>query len=130
MSLDGGNAPSSRLTDVWRVCLGRPTRIKGSARDAVEKLHEERPRVVMLAGDNLTTALAVARRLGLADVRAEVLPDQKKGRVAIRPPGIVDPAGCLVISRLLPTPGPWRRSPGRGAGMPATSASRYPGARH
>src|SRR5207248_8434834 len=39
-------------------------------------------RVVMLTGDNRTAAEAVARRLGIADVAAEVLPDQKSEVVA------------------------------------------------
>jgi Cu+-exporting ATPase len=38
-------------------------------------------RVVMLTGDNRTTAQAVARRLGIAEVEAEVLPDQKNAVV-------------------------------------------------
>jgi Cu+-exporting ATPase len=38
-------------------------------------------RVVMLTGDNRTTAQAVARRLGIAEVEAEVLPDQKNAIV-------------------------------------------------
>jgi Cu+-exporting ATPase len=51
--------------------------IKDSTPAAVEGLHRERLRVVMLTGDNRTTALAVANRLGLDEVRADVLPDQK-----------------------------------------------------
>ena len=39
-------------------------------------------RVVMLTGDNRTTALAVANRLGIDEVEAEVLPDQKSAVVA------------------------------------------------
>jgi Cu+-exporting ATPase len=40
-------------------------------------LHSEGVRIVMLTGDNRTTAEAVARRLGIDDVEAEVLPAQK-----------------------------------------------------
>ena len=41
-------------------------------------LHDEGLRIIMLTGDNRTTAEAVARRLGLDDVRADVLPAQKR----------------------------------------------------
>jgi Cu+-exporting ATPase len=41
-------------------------------------LHREGLRIVMLTGDNKTTAEAVARKLGLDDVRADVLPAQKR----------------------------------------------------
>jgi Cu+-exporting ATPase len=57
--------------------LGLADPIKESAAAAVKSLHEEGVRVVMLTGDSRTTALAVARRLGLDDVEAEVLPEQK-----------------------------------------------------
>src|SRR5262249_51386287 len=45
--------------------------------EAVRLLHEEGLRIVMLTGDSQTTAAAVARKLGLDEVVAEVLPDQK-----------------------------------------------------
>ena len=51
--------------------------IKESAREAISALHGEGIRVVMLTGDNRTTADAVARTLGIDDVKADVLPDQK-----------------------------------------------------
>jgi Cu+-exporting ATPase len=51
--------------------------IKESAVGALEALRRERIRVVMLTGDSRTTAEAVARKLGIDDVVAEVLPDQK-----------------------------------------------------
>ncbi len=51
--------------------------IKESTPDAVAGLHAENIRVVMLTGDNRTTAEAVAKRLGLDEVMADVLPDQK-----------------------------------------------------
>jgi heavy metal translocating P-type ATPase len=52
--------------------------IKESAQQAIGKLRREGLRVVMLTGDNRTTADAVARRLGIAEVEAEVLPGQKR----------------------------------------------------
>jgi Cu+-exporting ATPase len=51
--------------------------IKSTTAEALKSLSREGVRVVMLTGDNRTTAQAVARRLGIADVEAEVLPDQK-----------------------------------------------------
>jgi Cu+-exporting ATPase len=55
--------------------------VKATTPDALKALTGEGVRVVMLTGDNKTTAQAVARRLGIADVEAEVLPDQKSAVV-------------------------------------------------
>jgi Cu+-exporting ATPase len=51
--------------------------IKESTAEAIRTLHDERIRIVMLTGDGKTTAQAVARTLGIDEVIAEVLPDQK-----------------------------------------------------
>jgi Cu+-exporting ATPase len=51
--------------------------VKESARAALAALREEGIRIVMLTGDSRATAEAVARRLSIDDVVAEVLPDQK-----------------------------------------------------
>ena len=51
--------------------------IKASTPAAIGALKAAGLRVVMLTGDNATTANAVARALGIADVEAEVLPEQK-----------------------------------------------------
>jgi Cu+-exporting ATPase len=56
--------------------------VKQSTPEALRELAAEGVRVIMLTGDNRTTARAVARRLGIADVEAEVLPDQKSAVVA------------------------------------------------
>src|SRR4029077_12462376 len=55
--------------------------VKATTPDALNALAKEGVRVVMLTGDNRTTAQAVARRLGIAEVEAEVLPDQKSAVV-------------------------------------------------
>jgi Cu+-exporting ATPase len=57
--------------------LGVADPVKVSAPDAIRALHAEGLRIVMLTGDNETTAQSVARRLGIEDVVAEVLPDEK-----------------------------------------------------
>jgi P-type Cu+ transporter len=51
--------------------------VKPTTPAALRALTDEGVRVVMLTGDNRTTAQAVARRLGIAEVEAEVLPDRK-----------------------------------------------------
>ena len=55
--------------------------IKQTTPDALKALAADRIRVVMLTGDNRTTAQAVARKLGISEVEAEVLPDQKSAVV-------------------------------------------------
>ncbi|MFL5169284.1 MAG: heavy metal translocating P-type ATPase, partial [Microvirga sp.] len=55
--------------------------IKASTPEALAGLKAEGVRVVMLTGDNWTTAKAVARRLGIEELEAEVLPDRKSAVV-------------------------------------------------
>jgi Cu+-exporting ATPase len=55
--------------------------VKASTPEALAGLKAEGIRVVMLTGDNWTTAKAVAKRLGIDEVEAEVLPDQKSAVV-------------------------------------------------
>ena len=57
--------------------LGIADRIKATTPDAVRQLHADGLRLVMLTGDNRATADAVARELGLDEVIADVLPDEK-----------------------------------------------------
>jgi Cu+-exporting ATPase len=55
--------------------------IKDSAVDAIAELRRKGIQVVMLTGDNVRTAESVAHRVGIDEVMAEVLPDQKKAKV-------------------------------------------------
>ena len=57
--------------------LGVADPIKESTPEAVEQLHEQGIRIIMVSGDSWTTAKAVSASLGLDDVIAEVLPNQK-----------------------------------------------------
>jgi P-type Cu+ transporter len=57
--------------------IGVADPIKGSTAAAIEALHKQGLRVVMITGDNRTTAEAVARKVGIDRVEADVLPDQK-----------------------------------------------------
>ena len=55
--------------------------IKDSARSALERLRAAKLHVVMLTGDNIATARAVAERLGITEVEADVLPEHKSEAV-------------------------------------------------
>ena len=55
--------------------------IKATTPDAIRQLHDEGLKIVMLTGDNKTTAEAVAAKLDLDEVVAEVLPDEKAAHV-------------------------------------------------
>ena len=61
--------------------LGVADPVKRTTLEAIERLHREGLRIVMLTGDSRTTAEAVARQLRIDDVVAEVLPEQKAERV-------------------------------------------------
>jgi P-type Cu+ transporter len=57
--------------------IGVADPIKATTADALRQLHDEGLRVVMLTGDSRATAEAVARQLGIDEIIAEVLPEQK-----------------------------------------------------
>ncbi len=61
--------------------IGVADPVKETTPDAIKELHDQGIEVVMLTGDNETTARAVAGKLGIDDVVAEVLPDQKAAAV-------------------------------------------------
>ncbi|MGJ5092189.1 heavy metal translocating P-type ATPase [Bradyrhizobium oligotrophicum] len=56
--------------------------VKASTPEALKALAADGIKVIMLTGDNRTTATAVARKIGITEVEAEVLPDQKSAVVA------------------------------------------------
>ncbi len=56
--------------------------VKPTTAEALKALHDAGLRIVMLTGDNRTTAEAVARELGIDEVEADVLPDQKSAVVS------------------------------------------------
>ncbi|MFI5077389.1 MAG: heavy metal translocating P-type ATPase, partial [Vicinamibacteria bacterium] len=57
--------------------IGVADPVKATTSEAIRALHAEGLRIVMLTGDSRVTADAVARRVGIDDVEAEVLPEQK-----------------------------------------------------
>jgi Cu+-exporting ATPase len=57
--------------------IGVTDPIKASTVEAIESLHREKIRIVMLTGDNRVTAGAVAGKLGIDEIKAEVLPAEK-----------------------------------------------------
>ena len=78
------------LVDEGRVAgiIGVADPIKASTPEALRALEAEGIRVVMLTGDNQVTAQAVAQRLGIREVRADVLPQEKGAAVkALRAQG-------------------------------------------
>lgn len=70
--LEGDTALAAFVTD---------DAIRPESRDAIRRLHENRIEVVMLTGDSKAVAESVARELGIDTVFAEVLPDQKAGKI-------------------------------------------------
>ena len=77
MRLEGATAIFATIDGKLAGVLGVADPIKASTPEAVRALKAEGVRLVMMTGDNRTTALAVARRLGIDEVEAEVLPEDK-----------------------------------------------------
>jgi Cu+-exporting ATPase len=74
------SAPGSTLDAAAATAVGLlavADALKSTSRDAIEALHREKVKVVMLTGDNRATADAVAKAVGIDHVEAEVLPEQK-----------------------------------------------------
>jgi Cu+-exporting ATPase len=57
--------------------LGVTDPIKATAKEAIDRLHQEKLRIVMVTGDNSSTAQVIGRKLGIDEILAEVLPDRK-----------------------------------------------------
>ena len=77
LRMDGHTVMFVAVDEKAAGLLGVADPIKETTAEAVKQLHEDGIRIVMLTGDNRTTAEAVAKKLGIDDVVAEVLPDQK-----------------------------------------------------
>jgi Cu+-exporting ATPase len=74
---DGQTVMFVSIDDRISGLIGVGDPIKTSAPQAISRLHQEGIRIVMLTGDSRTTANAVARKLNIDEVMAEVLPEQK-----------------------------------------------------
>ena len=74
---EGATAVFAAIDGQLAGVLGISDPIRASTPEAVRALKADGVRLVMITGDNRTTALAVARRLGIDEVEAEVLPQDK-----------------------------------------------------
>ncbi len=74
---DGQTVMFVAIDGAFAGLVGVADPIKESTPDAIRALHAEGMRIVMLTGDSKTTAQTVARKLGIDEVMAEVLPDKK-----------------------------------------------------
>ena len=101
--------------------------MKATTAEALAGLKEEGIRVVMLTGDNRTTAEAVARQLGIEEVEADVLPDRKAavverhkaaGQVVAMAGDGVNDAPALASADVGIAMGPGRTSPSRAPASP------------
>jgi P-type Cu+ transporter len=73
--VDAESGSRRTATRIGLIAVADP--VKPSTREAIESLHRDRVKVIMLTGDNRTTADAVAKSLLIDAVEADVLPEQK-----------------------------------------------------
>jgi P-type Cu+ transporter len=74
---DGQTVMFLVIGDAIAGLIGVADPVKSSTPEAIRMLHDDRVKIVMLTGDNRVTAEAVANKLGIDDIQAEVLPEQK-----------------------------------------------------
>ncbi len=79
---DGATAIFVAIGNQLAGVFGIADRVKATTPGALHSLHEQGLRLVMLTGDNRKTAEAVARTLGVDEVEADVLPEDKSRIVA------------------------------------------------
>jgi P-type Cu+ transporter len=77
MRADGATAVFVAVNGKVAGLIGVADTVKPTTPKALAELRDAGLRVVMLTGDNRTTALAIAKRLGISEVEADVLPDKK-----------------------------------------------------
>jgi Cu+-exporting ATPase len=77
MRRDGATAIFMAVNGTLAGAIAIADPVKPTTAEALRALAADGIRVVMLTGDNRTTAQAVARKLGISEIEAEVLPDQK-----------------------------------------------------
>jgi Cu+-exporting ATPase len=89
MAAEAERLRSEGATAIFMAVNGKPAAIfaiadpvKQTTPEALAALKAKGIRIIMLTGDNRTTAEAIARKLGLSDVEADVLPDGKAAIVA------------------------------------------------
>jgi len=82
LRMDGATAIYAAIDGKLAGIFAIADLIKKTTPSALKALREDGVRIVMLTGDNKTTADAVAKRLGIDEVEAEILPDQKSAIIA------------------------------------------------
>jgi Cu+-exporting ATPase len=79
---DGATAILMGIDGVAAGAFAIADEVKATTQAALDALRAQGLRLIMVTGDNRTTADAIARRLGIAEVEADILPDQKSAVVA------------------------------------------------
>jgi P-type Cu+ transporter len=82
MRVDGATAVFVAINGKIAGAIGIADAVKATTPTALATLRDAGIRIVMLTGDNRTTADAIAKRLGITEVEADVLPEQKANVVA------------------------------------------------
>ena len=82
LRVEGATAIFMAVNGKAAAVFGISDPVKATTPAALHALRAQNIRIVMLTGDNLTTAMTIAKRLGITEVEADVLPDQKAEIVA------------------------------------------------